>query len=232
MSAVPLQPVPPLARLSTLLEPHWKAIDRQVYDGYPHDHILRFIEAGFREREQLITSNTLHPQFDWIADLHTAKNLHQIHLDYLPTSVRTRDAAKKHYLDLYTENGKYVRDLAANGMKTLLLLHGAVALGALNIIAGNNTALLLAAKFALCFSLIGIIMLIVGQIIFIESLSTLSSTMAARLVHLMRWKKILAIPRFLRRHFKWIGRLVNFLIYGSAVWFCVYVSIIFIIIAN
>ncbi len=125
--------------------------------------------------------------------------------------------------------------MSLNGLKTILLFHGAVAIGSLNIIAQvkhENLQLLLAAKLGLAFSLAGIMLIGLGQMIMIVKIGEMNSKLAGQLASQIKWRKLRAFGRYMQRYYVRFLKYANLAIYGSIGWFCVYCVILYIVIVS
>ena len=124
--------------------------------------------------------------------------------------------------------------MGLNGLKTILLIHGAVAVGALNIIAQakpESSQLLLAGKLGLAFSLLGIMIVGLGQVMMVIKIGGLNQKLSGRLASQIKWNKLRAFGRYTQRYYRFL-KYANLAIYGSAGWFCVYCVILYIVIVS
>jgi len=130
------------------------------------------------------------------------------------------------------QTSSWIREFAQNAFKSLLILHGAVALGALNALVQHpQDQITIAAKFALIFAILGIVAAIVGQIILFNVIAAGTNYIGALVSTKIRWRRLRALWRYNSRKFK-VLRYADFLVFGSAIWFCVYSLILFIILTS
>jgi hypothetical protein len=210
----------------------WKSVQKQIYDDIPFAFEVSQIEEGIAIREGLLNANKLDPRFDWRFDLDNAKFFHRFNLTWVEQHKAIRASFQKHWQEWSTEAQKWIRDLAQNSLKSLLILHGAVAVGALNILTQEPSAsLLLAAKLALVFAVLGIVAGIIGQIILFKIVSEASNSIRGRVFTKIRWKKLNALWRYNRRRLK-LMYLADYLILGSAFWFCAYSIILLVVLSS
>jgi hypothetical protein len=96
----------------------------------------------------------------------------------------------------------YLKEVSLNGLKTILLIHGAVAIGALGVLT-QRTAIaqvLLTARLALAFALVGIMLVGIGQVIVIQRAGADSGRIVGKLAGTLRWKKVAAFGRYSKRY--------------------------------
>lgn len=228
-----LQPVPAPKSVVRAIEQPLKGIVLKVYDDTPFQVDLRFVEEQLSERERLVDGGTLDPTYDWAGDLRIAKFHHKFALDWLPHHQEVRDRYTRYWRETGEQGMTYVREIALSGMKTILLLHGAVALGALNVLSQSNPSqnLVGTAKFAIAFSLIGIFMLGAGQVMLISLIGITYGKVLGKLSNKIRWSKVRAFGRYTLRTFR-ILKFADWLIYGSVFWFSTYTVILYILIVS
>jgi hypothetical protein len=197
MTSAPAQ-VPDDASAVKTIEPILRRIVLNIYDEVPVQADIRTIEEYLSERERLINSQALDASYDWAGDLRIARIHQQIGKDWLPHHQDIRDRYIKYWRDLVERSSTYQREMSLSGMKTLLLLHGAVALGALNAIIQNEAPqhVLLAARLALAFSLIGIFALGAGQVIGIYYSRAVSDAITRQVWTKTKWSKVRALSRY------------------------------------
>ena len=226
--------VPVDASIRPLIEEQWRGIMRQIFDGLPYDEGLRFAERLLKDREDTIEEGGLNAAYDWQYDLYVARFHHQWNLDHSHYNQKTRDRLLKYWETALEQNRTPIKEMGLSGLKTVLLIHGAVAVGALNIIAQvkpENLQLLLAAKLGLAFSLVGIMMVGLGQVMMIIKIGDLNSKLSGRLASQIKWNKLRAFGRYTQRYFRFL-KYANLAIYGSVGWFCVYCVVLYIVIVS
>jgi hypothetical protein len=229
----PLKPVPSAASTTTTIEPQLRAIVLKIYDDQPIQVDVQVIQQYLQDRAALISAGKLDTAYDWAGDLKISETHFKVAIDWLPHHREVRDGFIKYWRDRTERGSKTVVDMSLNGMKTLMLLHGAVALGALNLLSDKDAAIsnISAAKFGLAFSLFGIMMLGLGQVIAIAVASKLNGTISGKLSTKLPWRKIRAMGRYWRRGFK-IMFWADDLIYGSVLWFGIYTTILCIMLVS
>ena len=227
--------VPVDASIRPLIESQWRDIMRRIYDGLPYDEGLRFAERLLNDREAAVNGGGLNAAYDWQYDLYIARFHHQWNLDHTHYNEETRERFRRYWENTLEQNRTIIKEMGLNGLKTILLIHGAVAVGALNIIAQvkpENSQLLLAAKLGLAFSLAGIMLVALGQVIMIITIGELNSKLSGRLANQIKWNKLRAFSRYMQRYMTGFLKYANLAIYGSVGWFCVYCIILYIVIVS
>ena len=231
---LPPTPLPPEdVSIQKIVRDQWKEIDRLVFDGLPYQEHLSSIEEQLSSRRALFEQGTFNPDFDWTRDLLLAEAFYKSAVAWLPQRQKTRDDFIAYWRGVVSRNQQIVREIGLSGLKTILLLHGAVALGSLSIVAkeGPPHSALLAAKCGLFFAVIGIIALALGQLLMFETASKVSDEMEGKLSQRMNWSALLNIGEenaAAMMPLAWANRMV----YGSLIWFCVYAVILAILLVS
>ena len=81
-------------------------------------------------------------------------------------------------------------------------------------------------------AVVSIIALTLGEIILIETVSSFTNKIKGRLSNKDGWRTLQAIAVYGSRHYGKYQRAAEFLIYGSLAWFCVYILICLLMIAD
>jgi len=232
MNSTP-KPVPSDASAARSIDATLKGVIKKIYDGQPFQTDISIVEDYLRERELLISSGKLDPSYDWNGDLRVAQTAYKVAIDWLPQHRNIREGYLVYWRNRTERAAETLTKISLEGLKTILVLHGAVALGALNILTDKEAVPLnlLAAKCALAFSLVGIIMLGLGQIIVVRAVSSMNDRIAGEISTIVHWKKLSAIGRYWRRGYKLI-QFADYLIYGSIFWFGIYTAILCIILIS
>lgn len=119
--------VPTEASLRPLIEAQWRDIMVRIFDAMPYDEGLRFTEQLLNDREAAIAGDGLNPTYDWQYDLDIARFHHRWNLDHACYNEDTRDRFRKYWESELNQSRANLKDIALNGLKTILLIHGAVA---------------------------------------------------------------------------------------------------------
>jgi hypothetical protein len=128
-----LTPVPDKDSLVRLVKEEWERITRAVYDDIPYSPIIRSIEGGIAYRKTLIDKGALNPNFDWQYDLDRSVFDHQFNLNWIDHHKDVRTAYFDYWKAHTERTFSFLREVALNGMKSILLIHGGVAVGALAV---------------------------------------------------------------------------------------------------
>jgi len=159
------------------IEENWRDIMRRILDGLPYDEGLRFTERLIKDREDEIARGHLNAAYDWQYDLDLARFHQRWNLDHAKYNEESRERLLKFWEQVLEQNRTIIKEMGLNGLKTILLIHGAVAVGALNIIAQakpESSQLLLAGKLGLAFSLLGIMIVGLGQVMMVIKIGGLN----------------------------------------------------------
>ena len=227
-----LQSVPDQHNLTKWVESEWREINTFIQDGTPHTFRIWNLERRLDERRADIDSGKAPAGVDWADDLRRAEWTHKHNLTWIPRHEALRNHFIEHWTSLTRRSVEYSEKIALAGFNTILLLHGAVAVGALNALsqkAGQLTPqFIIAAKCSMFGALAGILLLACGQILQLEYLSRMSSRVAGSLLHSPKLKKFNAISRYWGRHLK-RANIGAYMVYMSLFWFFLYCSAAFLI---
>lgn len=227
------QEVPIAASIRTLIDNQWREIHKKIYDETPYDHDIRLIETTIQSRDAEINAGNLDSSYDWKFDLDIARFNHAFNLDWRGYHEETRNRYKRYWEKNVEQQRAFVKEVSLNGLRTILIVHGAVALGCLNVLGNAESipSLLLAAKFGLLFSLVGIFLVGSGQLIAVLRMGRIAGRIDGWIATRIKWKRLIAIGRYTRR-FMAILRYADWAIYASLLWFCTYSVILYIIIVS
>lgn len=141
---------------------------------------------------------------------------------------------RQYWIDRAQATEKLATDLAKEGLKYAIALHGATAVASFNIAASQTTS-----KFPqlITFNIFaastGVIMLALAQIILINLLGSISGLLTSRLTRKTSWITLGAIARWVdsprRRR---LLALVDALIFGSIAWFAIYMLLNVLVLVN
>jgi hypothetical protein len=219
------QPVPERASVRRIVQEKWLKIHRQLHDGVPFDVELQFIDDILARRRQLVQTQRPDRRYDWTGDLAEAEATHYTHRALVEHNRYIRERGIKFWLDRADRNRDYLQQVRLNGLKTILIIHGAVAIGALGVLTQKSSDMVantvLAAKIALICALMGMFMLGIGQVLILVRSGPLFERIAAKASRKIRWSKVRAFNRYLRRYYRPV-KFGDYLIYGSVFWFGLY----------
>ena len=220
--------VPEGSSLVQFVDQEWDRLRQFIYDGQPFEGNIRHIEEAIEQRRTNIHSGAMDPLIDWQHDVDLASFNHRFNLTWIKHHKEIRDQFLDHWKAVTKNNANFLRELALNGMKSMLLIHGGVALGALGVLTQGTGGpqLMLTAKAALGFALIGMLLLGIGQFIMVVRMMSLNSRLEGRLATVLTWKKLSAFGRYFTRY-AWPLKYSDRLIYGSILWFGIYAAILY-----
>lgn len=225
-----LMPVPTNSSALEAIKPTLDRVITKLYDDLPIQHDLAMVEKFLGERRALIDAKHFDPSFDWQSDLATAETHFKIAIEWAPRHKETRDGYITYWRGRLERNERNLNEISINGLKTILLVHGAVAVGALNILkdAASSATILMISRWALSFSVLGIVMYGVGVVIMIEVMGTLNEKMIGAISTKLPWRRVRALSRYFRRGARPLSYATQ-LIYGSVIWFAVYSIVLLIL---
>jgi hypothetical protein len=165
-----------------------------------------------------------------------AKVEHKYNLDWLDRIDIEHKAYIDYWKNLCTNQISTGEKLSLAGLNTIYLVHGAVAVGALNALASKQGApdpsLASAAKFAMPSALLGIALVATGQIVLARFGTEMSTRVAGKMIGTVTLRRARTFPRYWEKYRKKILRWGDVLVYASVVWFFVYSMICYLIILN
>jgi hypothetical protein len=212
----------------------WTAITVAMFDGAPVEYLIKDVEEAIIERKRLIDEGLLDPRYDWKYDLERARSSYRYHVTHLEYVKNKRTSYIGFWTSWITESNQFNQQISLNGLKAIFLFHGAIALGALNILARSDapaTQLALTAKCAIAFSVLGIIIAGFGQLTIFYFGTAMVARVRGKLVGDVKWSKVRAVGRYFRRYNS-LPLLGNKAVYASMFWFAVYVLILLIMLLS
>jgi hypothetical protein len=228
-----LPPPPPEQSAAEHVFEIWKVLLRDLRDGNSIRAQIEGLEHFLTERHQRITSGSLPSDFNWEFDLGNAISAHRRFLILSEEDLAARENWKSFWRQRIQANDEFALKLMSDVLKFTLLANGATAIAALSALTstGGETykSALLMAMFG---AVISIIALTLGEIILIETVSSFTNKIKGRLSNKDGWRTLQAIAVYGSRHYGKYQRAAEFLIYGSLAWFCVYILICLLMIAD
>jgi hypothetical protein len=210
----------------------WEETRKMILDGVPHETQVQLLETYIIQRQQEVDSNSLPSQFDWGRDLYLARVSHDFWLNWSPRQSKQRSDWHEYWLKLTSQVDQYTDKISQTAFTSTILLHGAVALGAINVLTQKRGELepymIPAAKFVLFGALVGISLLIMGQFIIFVYLTQLSGTVRAKITGPYRYKRFYSLSRYWNKYYKPV-RIGTYMVYASIFWFIFYGTVAFII---
>ncbi len=211
----------------------WEEIRRKVRRGEDVDLDIQELDQEIKSCEDNYSAGALRPEYNWTKDIFLAKHSHnrQLHATkQYNLLVNTWHASA---VDLIDRNDALSRALFQDGLKYILLLHGATAIACLNALFSADAAPYKAAmKFGMVGAFLGIALLIGGTVLFMNTLSTQTNRIRGRLNNKKSFPALQSVYRWtdakLGRQIKWSGALIT----GSVVWFCLYIIICLLLILD
>jgi hypothetical protein len=214
------------------VDARWKDIGQMVLDAVPIEPAVRSVEAFLDQRREMLGNGSLSESYEWGLDLHLADTHHKFALDWVPRNQKLRDDYTSFWRDSSKRMLEFTERLSLAGISTLILLHGAVAIGALNALsekAGElSSEFIFAAKLTLGGSLIGIFLIAWGQLTLFVFWSEIGGTISGRLLGPFKFKRFNALRRYLLKYRR-KARTGDYLIYASLFWFFIYCAVAYIV---
>lgn len=226
------QDVPAAQSIKTAIDTQWRLIQQHIYNDLPFAFEIEQAEEWIALRAGEILSGRLGPQYDWQYDLDLANFAHRFNKHWVDHHRSVRADLRSYWLNWSGRTGSWLRDFAQSSLKSLLFFHGAVALGALNALVQHpNDQFTLAAKLGLLFPIIGIVTLAVGQIALFQFLAGTTNAIEGYAFGKAKWRRLIALGRYRTRRLRRL-KMVDYLIFGSTIWFCTYLIILFFVLVS
>ncbi len=231
MSALPLPPDD--LSIYRLAHEQWAPILREALHGRNTSPSIDRLGRFLAEHKDIINSGRLNPEFDWRRDLERAELLHESNCSWATHNRGLQSA----WISYWNDQGKTATDftlkITQDGLKYILALHGTSAIAALNALTNGKADQYKAALMTCMFGAVaGIVLLAAGQIILISTLAKLHGTLKSKLLHKTGWRTIASIGKYIERYFSPKIKAADWLIYGSIVWFCLYIATTLLLIAH
>ena len=166
------------------------------------------------------------PEYDWTADLSSARLTHVQNLAWLDQTQANHAAYSAFWKDIAKRQYDFAEKIAFGGMNYILIGHGTVAVTCLNaLVAGKAQVFPGALKTAIAGAVIGVLFIACAQLIAANSLSELSNRIMGRLVSRPSVRRLNALSRlsekYKRKYSVWAERLI----YASLITFVIYIAI-------
>jgi hypothetical protein len=149
-------------RAENFVEKEWREINVMIWDAVPFEHRVSLLEDWLADRKEDVEKLSLPGPYDWLSDLRKAELVHKFHKDWIKRNEKARDDYIQYWRGLAERSHEFLEKISLGGFNTIILLHGAVAVGALNILSKKpgkvaDTAIY-AARFGLFAALVGILL--------------------------------------------------------------------------
>jgi hypothetical protein len=174
VSALPLPP----AEISFFeeIKRDWEPLPRRVMRGQDVAVDISVIQRKLDEGRHAYRSERLPKEFNWDLDLRRAERFQAERIAWVERDMRARDDWRGFWQARIKDNSELVSKLLQDGVKFILVAHGAVAIAALSALMAANTdkhrVTLLCALFG---AAIGLALVAAGQITIIETVSAFNN---------------------------------------------------------
>jgi hypothetical protein len=194
---------------------------------------VRAIQKELEEWRQAEREGKLKKEYDWDADLRMAESFHARRIAWMERDIRAREDWRTFWQSRISENSDFVRRMAQDGIKFILLAHGAIAVAALSALTSASSDRYKNALVCAMFgAAIGLALVAGGKIAIIESVSTFNENIKGRLINKRGWLSIQAFSRYGDIYFQKYARWAVRLIYGSLVWCSIYIFFCLMLLAS
>lgn len=227
-------PVPDANSMTAYVNREWARINQMAYDGQPTGAAVRAVENALESRKKMIDDGQLNQIYDWTEDLRVGRTFHDVNKDWLDVHVATRTEFYQFWNSTIKRSHEYLEKVSLSGVSTIILLHGAVAVGALNSLSQKTGQLsrefIVAAKVAMFGALVGIFLAATGLFIVFIFLGRMTNTVHTKLVGgRFKYKRFNSLPRYWNNGYNRSVKYGDRMVYASLFWFFVYCTAAFII---
>lgn len=225
-----LPSVPEDVSALSFVKKYWPTVISAIFDGYPTEGHLSFVESQISQRKALVDQNMLDPAFDWAADLNAARSAQEENLRWIPTHQATRQGYVDFWRSATIRLEEYSEKLAISGMNLIVGFHGAVALGAIKVLSDRGfvgKSVIEGATWALPFAVIGIISFAIGKFLAFHESSKLASELKVKLIN-PKNTDFEELASLVQRTVP-VNNYATYLIYGSLFWFVTYSIVLMLI---
>jgi hypothetical protein len=180
-----LAQVPEDASATKVVDQNWRQIRKLVLDGHPYDSQIKAIEDFLIQRKSDIKTSVLKAEYDWKFDIASAEFIHRFKLGWIDSDKNLRAGFLNHWERIGKSTSDFLLKITAEGLKAILLVHGAAAVGALNVIiqSSNRSALIIGtSKFVLVAAIIGMIAVAIGQMILLRVFAAISWRVRGKII--------------------------------------------------
>jgi hypothetical protein len=231
MSALPAPP-PELSVYRSIIDA-WVSIPRRVQRGEDVELDVQGIQARLDQLRKAHDEDRLPKGYNWEPDLRSAEDFHARRTAWIQGDIRSRGEWLNFWQSRVATNSELIAKLALDGIKLILLAHGAIAVAALSALASANSDRYRAAFLCAMFgAVVGLALVAGGKIALIESTSNFNEKIKGRLTYKRSWLSIQAFSRYGDIYFSRYALWAIRLIYGSLVWCAIYVFFCLVLLAN
>lgn len=214
---------PPHLSATEHVNREWRAVIEDSKRGHPQSGRIAAIDFYLATRKDHLDSGKLRTDLDWTTDWNVANGMYHFHRDQAAWWQVHREKIEAFWLEHVQENASYLNSVALAGLKTIFLVHGALALASLAVLSGQvadpRWSVLIAARIALVAALVGLGMASIGQVLLFHFMSQeivqVRSVLGAR----RRLRRLYALGRYIAKYYHPRYMWVNGLIYGSVLVF-------------
>ncbi len=229
----PRPPPPPELSLLAEVKYLWNPILKDAKAGSDVEFHISQVSQTIEQFETALNSGKLPPDYDWTTDIEKAHKYHDFYVSWVRSARADLEKWYAFWNDRLQTTQKFSLQLAQEGLKYILLLHGATAIACLNAITTNpKTEYKLALLTGMFGAVVGIGLLVIGQIILLNVTWSQNNRISGKLLLRKQWIRLRAISRWIHAKHARILILADIFIYGSIVWFGLYVLVCLSIIAN
>jgi hypothetical protein len=196
-------------QLSDYLKDQWDYIDKQAYDGLPFIHLVHSIEEKINSLRDGINQkcNTSGKLPDY-SSINPIIQHHNFRKSWLDRTLQNRSNYLSWWSDYLSKHNDLLISEASESRKLVLLVHGAALIGTLTALGTVQQLSYVPSFIAIAIgALIGFMLAVVGQIIWLESYGDTIATLRRDFSPTRRVRRLASYGRYLawrwRREIRW-----------------------------
>jgi len=209
----------PAGALEKWTTDQWKTIYASWESGYTLDTQVDRISRNLADRKAALSHGGMPPGFDWQLDLIKAELIHESYIDRVRNRRAYNDTLDARWQDWLKVGREYLTGISLEGLRSIVLIHGATILATLTVVSGQIAApaphVMIAAKTMFSFSVVGLAVGVAGYSLIYAILDQAVNSIDPRLIRPMKHERYRSLYRYRTRFFARKAKLPEFLIYAS-----------------
>lgn len=216
----------------TFVEREWDAMRPHAQKGRDVSLRISIVERELKKGRAALEAGELRAGLDWASDLTVAEDHHTLNLRWLAATNNNNSIAVQLWRDLAKKQSDLSTAMMVNGVNLIVAGHGAAAIAALNaLVSEHGDRYRVAMITTIIAACMGITLVALGKILVIEWLSHISNKVANKLAYPSP-RRLEAVGKYVERVSARPSKAATWLIYGSIIWFAIYIFFALVLILN
>lgn len=225
-------PPPPEISFFTFVVNEWEAFRPDVMNGRDVSHRVSLIERRLASGRAAQAAGKLANGWNWERDLTLAEDHHALLRRGRDAMEASNATGAQIWRDLAKRQSDLSTAMTVSGVNLIFAGHGAAAIAALNALVSERGEKFQAAMICMIIGgLIGLVLIAAGKIVVIEWLAHASNKTSSKLAF-PNPRRVEAIGKYLERVSKRPAKVAELLIYGSIIWFVIYIFLAFVLVLH